>query len=263
MKISGRLSLLIAAAGILLTFYRAAEHPFPSRLNQQHSTHTDTSEIVIPIENLNPDRVNKNVWNKLTLPNRAETRYENVSENGRHALKAVSKNSASGFLYPVFIDPLKYPVIEWEWKINKVLEKGDLTSKAGDDYAARIYVNFEYDRKDLPLGERIRYAALKTFTSYEIPLRSINYVWANKAEKGTVTENAYTGWVNMIVAESGNDNAGKWVTARMNILESYRKAFGEEPRNIISVSLMTDSDNTGGEATAWYRNVIFSQTSAR
>lgn len=246
----------------MLTAFAQAGNLSPAPLSaSSFFTSADTSDIIIPVENLYPERiskgVNKNGWNKLTLPKRDETLYIRTTENNRPAVKAMSTNSASGFMYPVNINPRKYPIMEWEWKIEKVLEKGDMSVKDGDDYAARIYVNFRYSRNDLPLGERIKYSALKTFTSYDIPLRSINYVWANKAEKGTVAKNAYTGWVHMVAVASGNDKAGEWVTVRMNILEDYRNAFGEEPREIIAVSLMTDSDNTGDSSVAWYRNVVF------
>ena len=59
----------------------------------------------------------------------------------------------------------------------------------------------------------------------------------------------------MVAVESGDENAGSWVTEKRNVYEDYRKLFGEEPPEIGAVALMTDSDNTGGEATAYYGDI--------
>ena len=168
----------------------------------------------------------------------------------------MSTNSASGWMYVVDIDPAEYPIIEWEWKIDGVLENGDMTQKDGDDYPARIYITFDYSRRDLPFGERIKYGAMKTFTSFNIPLRSLNYVWANKASIGEIQENVFTNWVNMVVKESGNDKAGTWVKASANLYDDYLSAFDEKPKNITGIAIMTDSDNSKGSATAYYGDII-------
>jgi len=181
-----------------------------------------------------------------------------VDENGKTYVKAVSNNSASGWRYNIEIDPKEYPIIEWQWKIDGVLENGDMTEKDGDDYPARIYVTYDYSRKDLPLGERIKYGTMKTFTSFDIPLRALNFVWANQAEVGTVRENVFTNWVNMVATESGNDKAGMWVRSSANVYDTYKEAFDdEEPKMINGVAIMTDSDNSKGSATAYYGNIVF------
>lgn len=221
----------------------------------------DESAIVIPVTEFNPEEHNKesdnNKWEKLTLPKKDHTEYTLVSGSDEPHIKAVSKNSASGWKYKVDIDPKEYPVIEWRWKIDGVLEEGDMTEKDGDDYAARIYITYEYDRKDLPLGERIKYGSMKTFTDFDIPLRSMNYVWANVADTGTVQENVYTNWVNMIAVESGDAKAGEWITSTANVYDTYKAAFEEEPRKITGVAIMTDSDNSKGSATAYYGDIVF------
>jgi len=81
----------------------------------------------------------------------------------------------------------------------------------------------------LSIIDRIKHAAIKTFTSYEIPLRAINYIWANKAEEGTVAPNAYTNWVYMIAVETENNISNEWKIEVQNIYEDYQKAFGEIP----------------------------------
>lgn len=223
--------------------------------------------ITLPVEAYNPENMKQKdeagnlVWGLLKLKSDILTDYSfTTDEDGNKVIKAVADKSVSGLIYEVDIDPKEYQTIEWRWKVDGVLAKGDLTEKDGDDYPARIYITFDYDKKNLSFGDRIKYAAVKTFTSYRIPLRSVNYIWANKAEQGTIADNPYTGWVKMIAVESGNQKAGMWLNESRNIYEDYKEAFGEEPPRIDAVTIMTDADNTKGQATAWYGDIIFKKS---
>jgi hypothetical protein len=216
----------------------------------------------IPVTDFDPDQLNEEYidnpkWSILDLPKRDQTKYELTTESGRACIKAISENSASGLIYKVDIDPNEFPIIEWRWKIEDTLADGDYSKKSGDDYPARIYITFDYDKKNLGIGDRLKYAAIKTFTRYTVPLRAVNYIWANKAPEGTIAPNAYTDWVYMIAVKTGNQQAGDWHVEIQNILEDYRTAFGEEPPAITGVAIMTDSDNTKQSATAYYGDIIF------
>jgi hypothetical protein len=61
----------------------------------------------------------------------------------------------------------------------------------------------------------------------------------------------------MVVAGSGQKDLGRWHEERVNLLEDYRRAFGEEPPRVKSVGVMTDSDNTGTRAEAYYGDIRF------
>lgn len=218
--------------------------------------------ITIPVTDFNPENLDKidfenPRWSKLKLPKRDHTTYRLVEMDDRVAIKAESMNSASGLVYEVDINPKEYPIIEWSWKVDEVIENGNYKSKSGDDYAARIYITFKYDKKKLTLLDRVKYEAIRTFTSYNIPLRAINYIWANKAEEGTIAPNAYTNWVYMIAVETGKNTSGEWKIEVQNIYEDYKKTFGEEPPSINGVAIMTDTDNTKSSAEAYYGDIIF------
>ncbi len=141
--------------------------------------------------------------------------------------------------------------------VDKAIENGDMRKKKGDDYSARVYLTFEYDPARLSFFDRTKYLLIKTFTNFEIPLRALSYVWANNVEQGTVAPNPYTDWVYMIAHQSGNENAGKWRKEMSNLLEDYRKAFGEEPGKITGVAIMTDSDDTKGNTQGYYGDILF------
>jgi hypothetical protein len=68
--------------------------------------------------------------------------------------------------------------------------------------------------------------------------------------------NAYTERVRMIVVRSGAADAGRWVEEERNLYDDYRRAFAEEPPPIAGVAIMTDADDTGESATAWYGDIV-------
>ncbi|MEM9159848.1 MAG: DUF3047 domain-containing protein, partial [Verrucomicrobiota bacterium] len=61
----------------------------------------------------------------------------------------------------------------------------------------------------------------------------------------------------MVAVESGNENSGQWKTHRRNILEDFKSAFDEVPGKITGIAIMTDTDDTKSEATAYYQDIVF------
>lgn len=166
---------------------------------------------------------------------KGETQYRVVTDGATRVLQADSNGTASGLIFQREFRVADYPVISWRWKVAGVVEKGDASSKQGDDYSARVYIIFPH------------WFYPKT--------KSLNYIWANKLERGRVVENPYTGSAMMIALESGAGKAGSWQTVRRNIVEDYRLAFGTEPPEKGVVAIMTDTDNTGGRARAWFDDI--------
>lgn len=197
-------------------------------------------------------------WEPLTFDKiEKHTDYALVEDDGNVTVKAVSRASASGLVRKVDIDPLQYPVVEWRWKVENVLEEGDVTRKDGDDYPARLYITFRYDSSKVGFFERAKYEAIRFAHGEYPPLGAVNYIWASKGPAGTVVPNPYTDRVQMFVLQSGNGKAGEWVTESRNLVEDYRKAFGGDPPRISGVAVMTDTDNTGESATAWFGDIVF------
>lgn len=170
------------------------------------------------------------LWMHQSLGNIAHTSYMPDSlEDGTPIIVAESNRSASGLVVPIRANPEDFQIIEWSWWIESVLEDGDLTRKDGDDYPARIYITFDYPVSDLSFTDRVKYRAMRVFTSFDVPTRAINYIWANKAEVNTIAPNPFSDWVQMIAVQSGNEIAGTWQHEKKNIFEDYRAAFGEDP----------------------------------
>ncbi|MEJ2041219.1 MAG: DUF3047 domain-containing protein, partial [Desulfosarcinaceae bacterium] len=166
-----------------------------------------------------------------------------------------SKAAASGLMRSVNINAERYPWLVWSWKVHNILQKGDVTRKQGDDYPARIYVAFAFDAGKAGWWERTRHKAASLAAGRELPGTVLNYIWANHAPVGLFVDNPYTSKAKMIVVRSGTQDLNHWMSERRNVLEDYKKAFGQPPPAIIGIAVMTDTDNTGEEATAYYGDI--------
>lgn len=196
-------------------------------------------------------------WKPLTFKKiPAQTKYEVINDGDVTVVKASSDASASGLIKEVKIDPRKYPIVRWRWKVENLLTNSDATRKDGDDYPARLYITFEYDPDKVSVGKTLKYRAGRVLFG-DIPIAAINYVWERKAPVGAIIDNAYTDFVKMVVVESGPQKLGMWIDEERNIYEDYKKAFGEEPSMINGVAIMSDTDNTKERATAYYGDITF------
>jgi hypothetical protein len=45
---------------------------------------------------------------------------------------------------------------------------------------------------------------------------------------------------------------GQGLEEKRNLIENYRRCFGENPTKASAVAITTDTDNTGEQAVAWY-----------
>lgn len=166
------------------------------------------------------------------------TDYRIVQEDGRTVVKAHAKAAASGLTRKFMFNPATHRYLKWSWKVAGTVAGGNEKTRQGDDYAARLYVIFP--------------------GRFFWQMRALNYIWANKLPKGEFIPNAFTGNAKMLAVESGPSKAGQWVNEERDILADYRRVFGEEPPEAGGVAIMTDTDNTGTEATAWYGDITLS-----
>ncbi|OOG22795.1 hypothetical protein B1C78_14065 [Thioalkalivibrio denitrificans] len=167
-----------------------------------------------------------------------ETRYTLVEKDGRSAVQAECRSSASGLFFEEPIDLSATPVMEWSWRIETTYGDIDETTRAGDDYPARVYVISD--------GGLTRWRT-----------RALNYVWASAKPEGADWRNAYAAQNRMLAVRSGDEDAGRWVTQRRNVVEDFRDLHDRDITRIDAVAIMTDCDDTRSEARAWYGEIRF------
>jgi hypothetical protein len=120
-----------------------------------------------------------------------------------------------------------------------------------------VVVTFEGGREKLPEAEQINYDLAKAMSGNELPFATIMYIWENNLPEGTVIDHPMTTRIKMIVVASGPMDLGRWHEKRVNVLQDYRRAFGDEPPHIRTVGILSDSDNTGGHAVAYFGDIRF------
>jgi hypothetical protein len=170
-----------------------------------------------------------------------ETRYRLQTLDGVTVLKADSQAAASGLFKEQRIDLEQTPFLNWSWRIGNRLNGLNEQSKVGDDYAARVYVVVK--------------GGLAFWQT-----RAISYVWSGNTAKDSVWPNAFAGNHAMMLALRGPEAPiNVWYGEKRNVRADLQKLFGEDLRFIDAVALMTDTDNSGGQVSAFYGNIWFSR----
>ena len=185
------------------------------------------------------------------------TAYRLVNEQGRTVVSARAESSASGLIHPLKLDPHSYPQLHWHWKVDQLIQKADNTQKHLEDSPVRLVVSFGGDIDSLEIRDRIFFDNVRLLTGQQMPYATLMYIWENRAPLETVIDNRHTSRIKMIVAESGRERLGQWQEVTRNIVEDYKRAFGKYPGPITSIGIMTDTDNTGDNAHAWYGDIEF------
>jgi hypothetical protein len=185
----------------------------------------------------------------------AKTQYSVVEKDGRKVLQARADKSASGILQELSVDPIRFPVLRWQWKLSQALPAADLTRKGTDDSPARVIVSFDGDMEKLDVEDRAMARMVKLFSGREMPYATIMYVWDNKLPPDTMLDNAHSTRAKMIVVDTGDKGVGQWSTFSRDIASDFQRAFGEAPGRVISVGVMTDTNGTDSVATTYYSDI--------
>ena len=177
--------------------------------------------------------------------------YTIETEGGKRMLKAESSASASAIVYKDAFDVYDHPRAKWRWKVKNVYAKGDVRTKAGDDYPIRIYIMFEFDPDKSGAMDRIKYSFAKSLYGEYPPHSSLSYIWSSKDDPGTFVVSPYTDKAMMVLLEKGPAKAGTWVDEEIDIPADYQKAFKTKPPARARIAIMNDSDNTGESAVSY------------
>jgi hypothetical protein len=82
-------------------------------------------------------------------------------------------------------------------------------------------------------------------------------VWDTTAPAGEFVKSQKTSTVTYIIVRSGPAELGKWLVEQRNVLEDYRKIYGESPSNPDAVAVGIDSDDTKSSAEAYLGPILF------
>ncbi len=130
------------------------------------------------------------------------------------------------------------PILEWRWKVVTLPTGGDSRRKETDDQAAQIYVGWP--------------RFLQSVRS-----RIIGYVWDTTAPVGTIAKSQKTGTITYVVIRSGTAGLGQWITEQRNVVDDFKKIYGDTPDNPGAISVSIDSNDTHSTAESFIGEILF------
>jgi hypothetical protein len=202
-------------------------------------------------------------WEAVKVTDKKKpTVYRFEKDGGRQVLHAVSQGSASSLMRPAGFNLAERPLLNWSWKISRLIATADNSRALREDAPARLILVFDGDVAKLPARDRAAISLLGRVSGRELPYATLMYIWGNRAALETVIANPYTRRVQMIVVANEWVGVGGWHRLQRDALADYRNAFKEEPGKLLAYGVMTDTDNTGEYTEAWYADIDFQPVSA-
>ena len=163
-----------------------------------------------------------------------------IADEGSRSLHLLSRSTSSMIVKNVAgkVILMETPVLQWSWKVVTLPKGGDARQAATDDEGGQIYVVWRR------FPEMLR-------------SRIIGYVWDTTAPAGEFIKSQKTATVTYVVVRSGEAGLGTWLTQQRNVLEDYRRIYGEAPDNPDAVAIGIDSDDTKSSAEAYMGTILF------
>jgi len=172
-------------------------------------------------------------------------------------IQSEAVEGGSGLFRKIQIDPRRHPVIEFRWRVPRDSGRGGADGPSRASPPVRISLAFDGDPAKLDFDDRAKLRLAKALTVNGLPFASLLYVWMNDYPAEAIYSSPHTDRVRHIVVESGERRLDQWVAVRRNVLEDYRRAFGEEPGNLVAVGIMTDPGDNGAPRRVYYGDIKF------
>ena len=195
-------------------------------------------------------------WKHLPLASfKNNTDYMLVVEDGAVVLRAVSHNAASFLAVPVDFDPHQFPILSWRWKVAQDIPAASTTEQSKEDSPLRVMVAFDGDVSKLPFKDRVSAKAAQSISGQALPYATLMYIWGEKVAVDSMTTSSRSARIRMLAVSADGQGLGRWQSYSRNLVDDFKRAFGEEPGKVISIQVMTDTDNTGADAQAYYGDI--------
>ena len=248
----GRLRALLAVT--VLAMSGCAQMPSstvaPSSPSDKVSR-AETSDVFAP-----PNDPADPVWRPVNIRFKTPTEYSLREIDGRSCIRGVATAAWSFLVANVPSPQALAKTLTWSWNVPALLADADNRVPGKDDSPARIVVAFKGDRSKLDASERATMTMAKALGGVDLPYAAIQYIWEGQAAPETIIPNGNTPRIQKLVVKSGTTGLASWQSFTRDVRADFRRAFpGEEPGEIESVGLMTDTDSLGGTAEACYSDI--------
>lgn len=181
-------------------------------------------------------------------------------DDGVNAVRLHSDAALAFLQRAVSIDLNEYPIVSWRWKIENTLVGIDERTRAGDDHPIRIFFVFEPDESKQSWWFRFkRFLYLDWAHGHPYGGGFTEYVWSSHLGVGDIINDPGNPSQKLIVVEGGNQNVGQWRSYERNLYKDFLSLYGREPRRLIFIGILNDTDQTGQKATSYIAEVKFSK----
>ena len=238
---------------LLVSFALAgcAQMPVPSNDTTAVSGSVTASDVFAP-----PNDPTDPAWHPVNIRFKTPTEYSLREIDGKSCIRAVAKSAWSFWVANVPAALANAKTLSWRWHVPALIADADNLVPGKDDSPARVVVAFKGDRTKLDAAERSTMSLAKALGGVELPFAAIQYIWEGKAPPETIAPNGNTSRIQKLVVKSGSGGLAMWQSFTRDVRADFRRAFpGEEPGDIESVGLMTDTDGLGGTAEACYSDI--------
>lgn len=191
-------------------------------------------------------------WHDLPLPGKTRSRYRRVHKDGRPAIEAVAHDAASLWRRRLRVPAAQVGSVRFSWWVESLLDNAHVGDSEREDAVARVVFGFAGDPARLSARTRAQFELATLLTGEAPPFATLMYVWDGEAPVGSLVTNPRSDRIRKLVLDSGPAHLRQWRDHRRDLRADFERAFGEAPGDLLSVALMTDSDNTDGRVHAWY-----------
>jgi hypothetical protein len=177
-------------------------------------------------------------------------------------VRAEARCSASALVLPLAtreVDLGRTPVLHWRWRVDRPLAIEDERSRGGDDFAARVYVMFRFEPGRASWLERAQQRLGESLFGKEMPGSALNFVWSSREPPGAIWTSPYTDSARLVAQARGEP--GEWRQEAVDVVATYRRAFGSEPPAPLALGLMPDADDACQHAEARFADFRFTARS--
>lgn len=196
-------------------------------------------------------------WHDMAFPGKARSRYRSVRKDGRDAIEAIAHDAASLWRRRVRVPAAELGTVEFSWWVDSLLPAAHVGDIDREDAVARVLFGFDGEVSRLSARTRAQFELATLLTGEAPPYATLMYVWDGHAPLESVITNPRSERVRKIVLDSGDAQLKRWRDHRRDLRADFERAFGEAPGDLVSVALMTDSDNTDGRVHTWYGPLRF------
>lgn len=126
-------------------------------------------------------------WEEITFDGKTTNTYASCGDG---CVEILTRSSVSMIGREVMANLAEMPVLNWEWRIENLVAKSDLSKKGEDDRAVALYVTFPYDPDAASLSEKLLRPMVELARGKDAPGRVLSYVWGGFGKTGDVVERA-------------------------------------------------------------------------